>query len=226
MRSSNCRNCGKAIIWLKKNADDTRWNPPLDAESAQSGYCVVDDKVEFTYMYRKHDCTIGDIEAYARVQELKHQRYLESRAEQEPRPYQPAPVAQHVDLDTPAPQFVRPSKKQQAESQVHPDPETTQSEPEPGVVYVPAMIPVAPSHDWTEKPKDPDELLAWNYEPAIRVECTLCGAGVGEYCINRSQHNLKRGITERNKAPHRIRTEEAAKYLAELAQIQYEESLP
>lgn len=194
MRSSNCKNCGKAIVWMKK-AGSERYNPPLDAESAQSGYCVVDEEVHFTYMYRKHDCTIADIEAYEKVLELKRRRELE-RAEEERLERQ----AKHHDY-VPAPVFQRPSQQQKQEQPV------------------PVAEPVPAVHDWREKPTDPDDLMAWNYNPAIQVECPLCHATPGEYCINRQPYYVNRGLREATKNPHRIRTEVAETELRDLASI-------
>lgn len=74
MRVSSCKNCGAPILWLPRNDESERWNPPLDAESAQSGYCVIAGRVEFTYMYRKHQCTTDAIQAYQVLLQLQAER--------------------------------------------------------------------------------------------------------------------------------------------------------
>lgn len=215
MRSSNCKNCGKAIIWLKKAGRDDSWNPPLDAESARSGYCVVNDEIHFTYMYSKHDCTIEDIEAYDLVRKLNAQRKLERELEEsrskQPQQYEPAPVGQRT---------LRPSQRHKQPFEPAPQPggePHSKAEPDGGLWPV-QEVPenVAPqfqappvSRDWTEKPTDPEKLIEWNYTPAISIECPLCGAPEGVRCTSRQARHVKNGEVVYIKAPHRIRHDEA-----------------
>lgn len=65
MRPSSCRQCGRPILWTRR--EDGRFNPPLDAESAQSGFCILaeSEDVHFTYMYRRHVCTADEAEVHA-----------------------------------------------------------------------------------------------------------------------------------------------------------------
>ena len=62
MEPSQCRTCGQAIIWTKRNDDPKRWNRPLDVRSATKGFCVVDKVVHVTDCYQIHLCDPRDVQ--------------------------------------------------------------------------------------------------------------------------------------------------------------------
>lgn len=74
MRPSSCRQCGRPILWTHR--EDGRFNPPLDAESAQSGFCILaeSEDVHFTYMYKRHVCILAESEAHAKFVEDRDRR--------------------------------------------------------------------------------------------------------------------------------------------------------
>lgn len=59
---SSCKSCNMPILWAKR--DNGKYNRPLNAESAQAGFCIVDDVVRYTLMYTAHVCSAEDIQAY------------------------------------------------------------------------------------------------------------------------------------------------------------------
>lgn len=222
METRSCRDCNKAIIWVKK--DNDKWNPPLDAESAQSGFCVTKDRsgnstVQFTYMYRRHACSLPDIEAYdelkkrisirkstieskaretaaeAAVEDLKN-RMIRAGFDLSGNEYDDGNVsdgrAAEVYLDTPAP----------AVSEASEGAFTSTDEGHP-------VQSVYPSAHWNEEFAATPTLaslvyypkhLSWilnKYGDVITVDCPQCHAVSGDLCIQQTKPNLKKTVIDR-----------------------------
>lgn len=93
----SCKACNQPIVWVQR--PDGKWNRPLNAESAQAGFCVVDGIVRYTFMYTAHVCSADDMQAYQNrrnVQEIVAAQEIAEQNAQRP-----------VIINTPEPDYYR-----------------------------------------------------------------------------------------------------------------------
>lgn len=217
MSASSCRDCNKPIIWFKKDGSD-KWNPPLDAESARSGYCVVVDgkgkqSVTFTYMYSKHTCTLEDIKVWDKLKVRVSER-MSARKEAE----KTVQVATQATLERQILDYVE-KMDRLSDGEKHlmgfgdvsdgMASETYTVKAEETMTVVESVTKVHPHQlgkpefakypsmsSLEEYPEHLDYIFG-NYEDVIDFACDACMAVAGDLCVNQSAHNLVKKIADR-----------------------------